>query len=73
MDQLKGEGDTRKEAEADLKHQFARHAQNVIKEQSKRQEIYDIETDYSKNSIKQQEWNRKLNEALKADHKPKER
>lgn len=72
MDQLKGEGDTREEAEADLKQQFARYAQNVIKEQHKRQKIYDNETDYNKNSIKQKEWNRKLNEALKADHKPKE-
>ncbi len=72
MDQLKGEGDTREEAEADLKQQFARYAQNVIKEQHKRQKIYDNETDYNKNSIKQNEWNRKLNEALKADHKPEE-
>lgn len=72
MDQLKGEGDTREEAEVDLEQQFARHHQNVIEEQHKRQDIYDNETDYSKNSIKQEEWNRRLNEALKEGHKPKE-
>ncbi|MDA2916227.1 DUF922 domain-containing protein [Nitrospinae bacterium AH_259_B05_G02_I21] len=72
MDQLKGEGGTREEAEADLEQQFARHAQDVVNEQHKRQKIYDNETDYNKNSVKQREWNRRLNEALKAGHKPKE-
>lgn len=37
MDQLKGEGGTREEAEADLEQQFARHAQDVVNEQHKRQ------------------------------------
>jgi hypothetical protein len=70
MDQMKGEGDTREEAEADLQQQFARHTQRVINEQRRRQDIYDYDTDYNKNSLKQEEWNRKLNEALNAGHKP---
>jgi predicted secreted Zn-dependent protease len=72
MDQVKGEGDTPEEAEADLHHQFARHAQRVNHEQRKRQDIYDYDTDYNKNSLKQEEWNRKLHEALNAGHRPKE-
>ena len=72
MNQLRGEGDSREEAEADLQKQFARHAQKVIREQSRRQEFYDNATDHGKNSRKQKVWNGQLKEALKEDHQPSE-
>lgn len=62
---LSGAGDTLEEARSDLKRKLARYHQKHVEEEiERRTELYDDETDKSRNRAKQEEWNRKLNKAL---------
>jgi hypothetical protein len=67
MESLKGEGSTAEEAEADLERKFSGHKRWVILEQQRRHQIYDLATDNNKNPSGQQEWSRRLEEALKGN------
>jgi hypothetical protein len=67
---LRGEGGTPEDSKADHEQKLGDHFLELMKELGEQAERYDTETEHCRNKNKQEEWNKKMGDALKKGDQP---